>query len=77
MGFYEKLLTVEGTDSGFCILAMKVRKGGYITKRPEKVIGALLMDAANRYYAEPLHGIYFLEALLENFHKDNDEVPLP
>lgn len=63
MGFYEKLLEIEGTDKEYCIAAMKVRKAGYLSGQSEKVVGALIMDSASKYNNNREVALMFLESV--------------
>lgn len=66
-GFYEKLLELEGTDKEYCIAAMKVRKAGYLSGQPEKVVGALIMDSASNYNRNREYALGYLESLEKQF----------
>lgn len=67
MGYYEKLLEIEGTDREYCIAAMKVRKAGYLSRQPEKVVGALIMDSASKYKSNREYSLIFLESVENQF----------
>jgi hypothetical protein len=70
MGWYDRLLELQGTDGEFCTATFKVYKAGYEAGQSPKVVGALAMDGANRYPGNRRLAILFLQGVEQQFASD-------
>jgi len=69
----EPLLELEGTDEDFCISVGKLHIAGFKTGQPDKVIGALTMDAVKSYHHHKDgrdFSLLFLKNLEKNYYSD-------
>lgn len=72
MGWYERLLELQGTDTDYCIASMKVYKAGYLARQSAQVVGALVIESVPRYKLNRELAMLFLEAIENSFvRKDN------
>lgn len=66
-GHYESVICAQGIDEKFCTESLKVYKAGFQTNQSEKVVGALVADAANQYRSNRQYSIAFLKKVRSNF----------
>jgi len=67
MGWYDRLLVLQGTDPQFCEATLRVYRAGFSAGQPDKVVGALIMDSVNKYSSNRDFAMHFLRALEEQF----------
>ena len=71
VGWYERLLELQGTDLEYCIASMKVYKAGYLARQPAAVVGALVIESVPRYKQDRQLALCFLEAIENRFLDKN------
>lgn len=71
MGWYERLLELQGTDLEYCIASMKVYRAGYIARQSAAMVGALVIESVPRYKQDRQLAICFLEAIEKRFSVKN------
>jgi hypothetical protein len=63
MGWYDRLLELQGTDPQYCTASLKVYHAGFVSGQSEKVTGGLVMESVNRYHQDRDLALLFLEAI--------------
>lgn len=54
---------------------MRVYRAGYTAKLSPKVVGALMVEAANQYNMNPELGLYYLQALEKRIGSNGAATP--
>lgn len=67
LGWYDRLLTLQGTDPQYCDATLRVYRAGFLAGESEKVVGALIMESVNKYSLDRSFSMAFLKALEEQF----------
>lgn len=71
MGWYQRLLELQGTDKEYCIASMKVYRAGYLAGQSARVVGGLTMESVNRYKQDRQLAVLFLEAIEQQFRNQD------
>jgi hypothetical protein len=72
MGWYDRLLMLQGTDPQFCEASLRVYRAGFSSGQPYKVVGALIMESVNKYSSSRALALEFLKALEEQFVAESE-----
>ncbi len=67
MGFYERLLVLQGSDKEYCIASMEMQRSGFLAGQSPKVVGALTLDSVKKYIVSRELSLLFLESLRKQF----------